>query len=154
MRKHESKIIKEMTRPERASSNRSLLGKTMKAPERREKSPMDKSADRKSKKTLTRNDKLTQSKSSFKLMSNSNEPLHKQRPIKTYSNMDRSTKATTPRNFEGRKISTLGQVKEGFSKYLKPSDSSAHKYRQASSRLHNDHRLAPSASSAILSNNQ
>lgn len=104
MRRHESKIIKEMTRPQ---SNRSLLGKTVKASERREKSPIEKSADRKAKKQLQKNDKLTQSKSSFKLLSNSKEPTHKQRPIKTYG--DRSSKATTPRNFENRKMTALGQ---------------------------------------------
>ena len=113
MRKHESKIIKEMTRPQ---SNKSLLGKTVKA-DRREKSPMEKSADRKSKKQLSKNDRLTQSKSSFKLLSNSKEPLHKQRPIKTYANA--SSKATTPRNFEARKVSTLASAKEtGIARYL------------------------------------
>ena len=78
MRKHESKIIKEMTRP----------SSTIKA-ERREKSPMDKSADRKSKKQLSKNDKLSQSKSTSKR-----------------------------RNFETRKVTASGQRKEDFSRYL------------------------------------
>ena len=148
MRRHESRIIKEMTRPQ---SNRSLLARTLKAPERREKSPIDRNGEKKLRKSQPKlPDRPMSTKNGVTVVPGGSKP----RPIKTYAPTDKTGKLPTPRKEDlkgaSKKISTLGQVKEGFAKYLKADPGPKYAALASSRQGRNDQRLAPSASQANL----